>query len=170
MKELEFVKGILITPDGIIHTFGTHSYNKEDRMDEDKCHDAAFKQDILPTPWFQQLQAELGFQYDGDTIHRHVMKMASKGIISLINASDTNQKGEEFNVYCIHTPQTLTDAQTQLLEAEYDTLKELLQRKKAYFEAVGYDPEENYIWQGFVFDLDDFYDRMNINTTVHKRR
>lgn len=106
MTDIEFVKGILITPDGEEHPFGIHSYVDEDK--DENYHDSAFKNDILSKSWFQQLEQELGFQYTDDTIHRQAMLLASKGIITLINVSDTNSSGEEYNVYCIHTPQQLT--------------------------------------------------------------
>lgn len=163
MTNIEFVKGILITPNGEEHPFGIHSYTDEDK--EENSHDIAFKNNILSAPWFQNLEKELNFQYTDDTIHRQVMLLASKGIITLINASDTKSSGEEYNVYCIHAPQYLTQNQRKKLEDDYEGIKELVERKHAYFEATAYKEDESYLWQDFVYDLDEFYDRMNLNKT-----
>ena len=170
MTDIEFVKGILITPDGEEHPFGIHSYADEDKDKDENYHDSAFKNDILSKSWFQKLEQELGFQYTDDTIHRQAMLLASKGIITLINASDTNSSGEEYNVYCIHTPQQLTQNQRKKLEDNYEGMKELLERKHAYFEANAYKEDESYLWQDFVYDLDEFYDRMNLNRVELKEK
>lgn len=47
MTDIEFVKGILITPDGEEHPFGIHSYADEDKDKDENHHDSAFKNDIL---------------------------------------------------------------------------------------------------------------------------
>lgn len=41
MTDIEFVKGILITPDGEEHPFGIHSYVDEDK--DENYHDSALK-------------------------------------------------------------------------------------------------------------------------------
>lgn len=168
MNDIEFVKGILITPDGKLHPFGIHSYDSLDNTNDDNYHDTAFKNDILPKSWFKDLEKKLAFKYTNDTIHRQAMMMASKGVIILINASSTNAQGEEYNVYCIHTPENLTLEQTQLLENDYGKMKELLERKNAYFEANAYKEDESYLWQDYVYDLDEFYGRMNLNKIESK--
>lgn len=168
MVDIEFVKGMLITPDGEEHPFGIHSYDDKDKNKDENCHDTAFKNDILPKTWFKRLEEELGFQYTSDTVHRQAMIMAAKGVIILINGSDTNSHGEEYNVYCIHTPETITLKQKEKLEDSYAEMKDLLERKHAYFEANAYKEDESYLWQDFVYDLDEFYDRMNLNKIESK--
>ena len=54
---------------------------------------------------------------------------------------------------------------TVLLEP---SIKEVIERKNAYFEADGFDENENYIWNDFVYNLDEFYDRMNLNREEYK--
>lgn len=168
MTDIEFVKGILISPDGKEHPFGIHSYDKEYKNNDENDHDAAFKNDILQEPWFKELQHTLGFEYIDDTVHRQAITMAAKGIITLINASDTTLQGEEYNVYCIHIPKTLTKNQEEVLKNNYTGMKELLERKHAYFEANSYNEDGSYFWEDFVYDLDDFYDRINLNKIEQK--
>lgn len=167
MKNIEFVKGILITPDGQKHPFGKQSYESVKNPKKENYHDSAFNNEILPQPWFQKLQEELGFEYTTDTLHRQSMTMAAKGIIVMLNGSNPNQYGE-YNVYCIHTPKKLSSAQKEVLENDYLSFKEVIERKNAYFEADGFDENENYIWNDFVYNLDEFYDRMNLNREEYK--
>lgn len=164
MDKIEFVKGLLITPNGEKHAFGTHVYEKVDKRTNKNYHDSAFVNEVLPTPWFQELMGELGIKYDTNkTIHSQWLTFAAKGIIALINASDLNSIGEEYNVYCIHAPQTLTENQREILENDYEKMKDLLERKHAYFEGVAYDKNEDYVF--FVYGLDEFYDEMNLRKT-----
>ena len=67
-------------------------------------------------------------------------------------------------MYCIYTPKTLTENQQLLLEENYQGIKELINRKKAYFEATAFDEECEYVWTDLVYNLDDFYNRMNLKT------
>lgn len=168
MESIEFVKGMLITPDGTKHPFGKHSYEPVANLTDENYHDLAFDAEILPQPWFRQLQQVLGFEYTNDTIHRQASKMAGKGILVLLNSSIANQEGE-YNVFCIHSPQTLSDEQKQVLENAYPAFKEMLERKKAYFEADAYDESGNYFWRDFVYSVDDFYDRMSLNRENRKQ-
>ena len=85
----------------------------------------------------------------------------------MLNGSNPNQYGE-YNVYYIHTPKKLSSAQKEVLENDYLSFKEVIERKNAYFEADGFDENENYIWNDFVYNLDEFYDRMNLNREEYK--
>lgn len=167
MKNIEFVKGILITSDGQKHPFGKHSYEPTAKLTDENYHDPAFNDEILPQPWFQQLQKELGFEYTNDTIHRQSAILASKGIIVMLNGSGTNQQGE-YNAYCIHIPENLSSAQKEVLENDYSSFKEVIERKNAYFEADGFDKNANYLWNNLIYDLDEFYDRMGLNREEYK--
>ncbi len=167
MKNIEHVKGILITPNGEKYSFGKHSYESVAKRTDENYHDSAFNNEILPQPWFKKLQEELEFEYTSDTIHRQLITMASKGIIVLLNGSSTSQQGE-YNVYYIHTPKTLFPAQKEVFEKDYLSFKELIERKNAYFEAAVVDENENYVWNDFIYNLDEFYDRMNLNREAYQ--
>ena len=171
MLDIEHVKGILIAPDGKQKSFGALLYGTTEDLTEDNYHDVSFNKEILPTTWFQKLQQELNFNYNKeDTIHRQVMVMASKGIITILNCSSITSSQGEYNAYCLHCPEQLTTNQKELLENSYTELKTLIEEKDAYFEATGYDTNEDYIWDDFVYDLDDFYDRMNLCKVEERKR
>lgn len=165
MLDLENVKGILISPKGEYRSFGVYKKASIDEMIDENYHDSAFKNDILNTPWFKELEEELGFVYDEYNIHRQSIKLASKGIVVMLNGSTYNPDSTEYNLYTIQVPQVITQQQEQILSENYIYLKQLIEKTGAYFEGNAYDREENYLWNDIVYDIDTFYDLMNIEKT-----
>ncbi len=163
MLDIEHKKGILITPDGSIHPFGIQKYGRVEELIDENYHDTAFIMDIANKPWFYALQKELGFVYNvKDTFHRQIEELAQKGIITILNGSTQTTSQLEYNLFCIHTPEELTDNQVQTLEDAYEELKEVTERKSAYVESMAYTKEKNHAWSTYVYGLDEFYDTMHL--------
>lgn len=162
--DIENTKGVIIAPNGEFLEFGTISYAKVADLTEENYHDTALKKDVLETAWFKNLERELGFTYNKDeTIYKQNALLSAKGFVIILNGSTRTVKGEEYNVYCIYTPEIITPKQQLLLEENYQNLKELINRKEGYFEATAFDEDSEYVWSDFVYDLDDFYTRMNLD-------
>lgn len=160
---IEDKKGIVIAPSGDFLEFGTLSYGNVSSLTDDNYHDTALKKDVIETSWFKELEKELNFEYNpNETIYKQNALLSAKGIITILNGSTTTPQGDEYNVYCIYTPKTLTENQQVLLEENYQDIKELIKRKEAYFEATAFDEDCEYVWNDFVYSIDDFYNRMNL--------
>lgn len=168
MLEIEKSMGLLMTPDGEIHPFGIQIYGAVDTWSHDNMHDSAFQKEIRFAPWFIETQKELGFQYSDDTIFRQAMKMAGKGIITVLNACDLNIQGEEYNAFAYYLPETLSDPQSQQFEQHYQELKEMIERKHAYTEFYAFDEDGKSAWKTSVFSLDEFYETMDLKKGTHK--
>ena len=173
---IENAKGLLLTPDGTIHPFGELKYATVSELEGQNEHDSAFLRDIATKPWFQQLEQELGFKYKLDNkinIHRQTPLMSGKGIVIILNDSSLTAQDEEYNWYTFQFPETITQAQQEVLENSYQALKQLIEKKHSYVDGMAYDTNGNDAWSNVNFNvdnLDEIYDRMNLNKSIGKKR
>lgn len=170
MLEIEQAKGLLMTPDGQIHPFGVHTYESTDKWTHDNMHDSAFQKEVRYAPWFIETQEKLGFQYPEDTIFRQAMKMAGKGIVTVLNACESTVQGEEYNVFAYYLPETLSEPQREQFEQHYQELKEMIERKHAYIEFSAFNENGNYAWDRAIYSLDEFYEKNGYKKETKKTR
>ncbi len=64
--DLENVLGIVISKDGKMHPFGEVKLAEVTELSDENFHDSAFKNDILPSLWFQNLESNLERVYDSN--------------------------------------------------------------------------------------------------------
>lgn len=168
--ELKQAKGIVITPEGDIHSFGKHKYGNIDELTDENYHDPAFSQEIASTDWFQQFLQLTNYNYKKDTIYRESMTLAGLGLVFLFNGCSLNVRDEEYNSYFIQSPEILSEQQKNIFQENYTYLQGLIESDNAYFEGTAFTSEGDYAWTDFVYSIDEFYDKMDIPKTKERAK
>ena len=179
LLRIEHAKGVLIEPNGTLHFFGEQRYESAFEITDENDHESSFNATIADEAWFQELTEKSGFRYqktgDGSAIniHRQTPIWAGNGIIVILNDSHLTAKGDEYNFFTFQLPTQLSPEQQEVLEASYTGLKEMIERKHSYVDGMAYDQNGNDAWNDVNFNvdnIDEIYDRMNLNKTQGKKR
>lgn len=172
MLEIETKLGLIIAPNGDKRYFGKQSYEITKERKDENYHDSAFVSEILNTEWFQNISEQLGFNYDREkSFFEQVTLMASRGCVFALNLSSRIPGTDnEYNAYWTLTSTIPTDEQKSYFTSSYEDWQELLTRKSAYFQATPITNEGRVYLNKEIYDLDEFYDTMNISKSNGKRR
>lgn len=179
LLRIEHAKGVLIEPNGTLHFFGEQRYESGFEITDENDHEASFNATIADEEWFQNLTERIETPYqkrqDGNStnIHQQTPIWAGNGIIVILNDSQLNARGDEYNFFTFQFPKNLTLEQQEILETSYTSLKELIERKHSYIDGMTYDQNGNDAWNDVDFsvdNIDEIYDRMNLNKTQGKKR
>jgi len=146
-----------------MHPFGEFKLAEVAELSDENFHDFAFKNDILPSLWFQSLESNLERVYDSNqNLRRQIFDMTNYHELTfLLNGSCLNSNNEPFYCYTIQCPIDLSDGTRECLENNYDYLKNLIDSKLAVFDGEAY-LDGDYIWNGPAYTVDDFYDKMGL--------
>lgn len=161
--DLENVLGIVISKDGEMHPFGKFKLAEVSELSEENFHDPSFKNEVVPSQWFQDLESNLENFYDSNqTLRKQIFDMTNyHGLTFLLNANNLKPDNEPFYCYTIQCPFDLSDETRECLENNYDYLKNLIDRQQALFEGEPY-LDGAYIWNESAYNIDDFYDKMGL--------
>lgn len=179
LLEIEHAKGVLIEPNGSMHFFGKQRYELASEISDENDHENSFNATIVDEEWFQSLieQAKISYKKKNNgssvNIYKFTPLLAGNGIVVILNGSALTARNEEYNLYMFEFPSQLSPEQQEILESNYTGLKEMLERKHSYVDGMAYDKQGNDAWQvtGFNVDnLDEIYDRLNLNKAQGKRR
>ncbi len=161
---IEEVKGIIIDIEGNTHAFGKHKYGNSSTFSEENYHEPSFNNEIVPTKWFQEFIKNLNFDYNeykqDRSIHQQFILLAENGLAIILNGCSSTQNGE-YHLYTIQTPTNLSEKQKETLAQNYQKLNNIIEEDNAFFEGIAYDNNGNE-WSDSAYDLDTFYDNMNI--------
>ena len=161
MALIENVKGIIIGNDGEYRTFGVHNHFTSEGEDDD-FHDVAFVSEISDSEWF----LKYGFDYDkNSTIAVQAFDLTKHGFSLFINASASVRHGDTY-VYAMYVPYDITDEAKNFFTSVFHETKELINKHDgALFFGEPYLDGE-YVWDDSAYDIDEFYDRMNISKNI----
>lgn len=168
--DLKSVKGIVITPEGDCHSFGEQKYAKTADLSDRNYHDPSFSAEIVKSDWFQSFIKMANYTYTKDTVYRQSMNLAGLGLIFLFNGCSLTEKNTEYHGYFIQGPEKLLEKQKEVLQENYEYLKQLIESESAYFEGEVFTPEGDYSWSETVTDVDSFYEKLGIPKTKEKAR
>lgn len=160
--DLRSVKGIVITPEGDCHAFGKQKYAKTKDLSDENYQDPAFSTEIVKADWFQSFIKLNNYNYTNDTVYRQSMNLAGLGLIFLFNGCSLTEKDTEYHGYFIQSPDAISDNQKDVLQENYEYLKQLIDSESAYFEGEAFKPNGDYSWNGSVSDIDSFYEKLEI--------
>ena len=167
MSEIEKVNGIIVYEDGIPHPFGINKIVTTGEYTDENYHDSSFQQEVYSSKWFQETR----YPYQLDkTIHAQISGLCSKGFTVILNGSSLTARREENNIYSIQTPINITDNTKEYLSSIYEELKELIEQKNALFFGEPYNEEGELVWRDAAYNIDDFYDKMEIPKKIGKHK
>ena len=157
MLDLETVKGIVITKDGNYYPFGKQQSPDQKVLTSDNYHDTAFKKDIVPQKWFQ----DLNYNFSIQNMYYHTTELSSKGLIFIFH--DVIPPNNP--IYIIQTTINLTDEQKNFFKENYQYLRELNNKPNTIFEATAYNQDRSSVYRTCVDNLDQFYELLHIKKT-----
>lgn len=158
MLEIEKVKGIILSEDGIPHPFGTTKMRPVNELEDDNYHDIAFINDIVHSDWFKST----GYQYDeSSNITAQAIDMCSNGFTIILNGCSVNSLMNETYCYIMYTPSKISDNTKEYLGGIYSEFKNLIEKNDAIFAA---EPFENndYVFNSECNSITEFYDKLDI--------
>ena len=179
LLKIEYAKGVLMEPNGTLHFFGEQRYESGFEITDENDHEISFNTSIADEEWFQNFTEQAGIPYEKKNngssvnIHQKTPFWAGNGLVIIINDSQLTARGDEYNYFVFQFPTQLSQEQQEILEASYTGLKEMIERKHSYVDGMADDREGNEAWEVERFNvdnLDEIYDRLNLNKTQGKKR
>lgn len=179
LLRIECAKGVLMEPNGTLHFFGEQRYEFGFEITDENDHEASFNTSLADEEWFQNFTEQAGIPYEKKNngssvnIYQETAFWAGNGLVVIMNDSHLTARGAEYNRFLFLFPLHLSQEQQEVLEASYTGLKEMIERKHPYIDGMAYDREGNEAWEVERFNvdnLDEIYDRLNLNKTQGKKR
>lgn len=179
LLRIEYAKGVLMEPNGTLHFFGEQRYEPGLEITDENDHEASFNASLADEEWFQNFTKQAGIPYEKKNngssvnIHQETPFWAGNGLVVIMNDSQLTARGAEYNDFVFQFPTQLSQEQQEILEASYTGLKEMIERKHSYVDGMAYDREGNEAWEVARFNvdnIDEIYDRLNLNKTQGKKR
>lgn len=179
LLRIEYAKGVLMEPNGTLHFFGEQRYESGFEITDENDHETSFNTSLADEEWFQNFTEQAGIPYEKKNngssvnIHQKTPFWAGNGLVIIINDSHLTARGDEYNYFVFQFPTQLSQEQQEILEASYTGLKEMIERKHSYVDGMAYDREGNEAWEVTRFNvdnIDEIYDRLNLNKTQGKKR
>lgn len=179
LLRIEYAKGVLMEPNGTLHFFGKQKYESGLEITAENDHEASFNTSLADEEWFQNFTEQAGIPYEKKNngssvnIYQEIPMWAGNGMVVIINDSHLTARGDEYNRFLFEFPIHLSQEQQKILEASYIGLKEMIERKQPYIDGMAYDRNGNEAWEVARFNvdnLDEIYDRLNLNKSQGKRR
>ena len=163
---LDKVNAILVLEDGSFHSFGEKKMLPPSELGEDNYHDSSFMKSVYPTAWFQAT----GYPFRvKDGFSRQMQELAGFGITVLCNASYAMPGFDDYYCYIIDVPVKISEEVRSYLANVYPYLKSNIEEHQAYFQGCAFLPNGDYAWHGDVFDIDEFYQKLNIPVVENVR-
>lgn len=159
---LNEIAGIVLTSDGIAHSFG-----KSDESiggQNDISHEEYFLKEISSQDWFKNL----GINYDPSNLYYQISDMTKYGLSFIINGSSVSHNNQDVYSYCIFVPNNISTETREYFSKYYYELKDLIDRDNAFFQADIFQ-EGEYVNEVPIDDLDEFYDMLNISKKALKK-
>ena len=166
IMNLDQVNAMLVLEDGSVHPFGIKKMLPPSQLGDENYHDSSFMQEVYHRLWFRK--TEFPFRRE-DGFSRQMGDMAGFGITILCNSSYALTDGNSYYCYLINVPEDISEPVRNYLSEVYPYIKGLILEHDAYFQGSIFLPNGDYVQDGNIFDIDEFYERLNIPISVKVR-
>lgn len=155
---IDKVKGVVIEPNGIAHSFGKCRMVLNTTADE--AHDPSFKREILPKEWFKKY----GYDYKQDeTLFSQIPEMTKYGFSFVINHSSVNPRGTNYYCYSIQIAKESIPNIKNYFQNIYPIIKEVQDvPEPCYVEGMIYENGCEAL-EDIIYDVDEFYEELGFS-------
>lgn len=161
---MDKVKGIIVEPNGVAHTFG-HCYmipNEVNITGEE--HEKCFRNEVLTSDWWNKYN--VSYDYNKN-FYSQLGNIAKQGFSIVQNNSSVTAKGNRYVSYTVVLSKEALPAQEEFLKNIYPTINEIMSEEDStYFEFALYDRENvEPIIDDYGADMetvDEFYNKIGI--------
>lgn len=164
---IDKVKGVVIEPNGIAHSFGKCRMTLD--ITDDETHDPSFKREILSKDWFKKYNYNYNEQ---ETLFSQIPDMTKYGFSFIINHSMVNPSGSNYYCYSMQVAKGSIPNVTTYFKNIYPIIKEVQDvPEPCYVEGMIYDNGEEAL-DDVIYDIDEFYSELGIffETTKGRKR
>lgn len=162
---IDKVKGVVIEPNGIAHSFGKCRMVLNTTADE--AHDPSFKREILPKEWFKNY----GYDYKQDeTLFSQIPEMTKYGFSFVINHSSVNTRGTNYYCYSIQIAKESIPNIKNYFKNIYPIIKDVQDvPEPCYVEGMIYENGCEAL-EDIMYDVDEFYEELGFSKQDAKGR
>ena len=162
---IDKVKGVVIEPNGIAHSFGECRMILDTTADE--AHDPSFKREVVPKDWFKNY----GYNYKEDEpLFSQIPDMTKYGFSFIINHSMVNPSGSNYDCYSIQVNKDSIPNVRTYFNNIYPIIKEVQNNSEpCYVEGMIYEDGEEAL-DDTIYDVDEFYNILGISLEEKKGR
>ena len=152
---IDKVKGVVIEPNGIAHSFGKCRMVLNTTADE--AHGPSFKREILSKDWFKNY----GYDYKQDeTLFSQIPEMTKYGFSFVINHSSVNPRGTNYYCYSIQIAKESIPNIKNYFKNIYPIIKDVQDvPEPCYVEGMIYENGCEAL-EDIMYDVDEFYDQL----------
>lgn len=129
IMNLNQVLGIVLTPEGELYPFGKQSADETGHTSMKDSHGESFVRDIVPMSWFQSLN----YKFTPMDAFAHFYRLTAMGYGFFLNGSVISYPNICYHAYTVQMPYSMTDAQKEVLNQQYDYLSQLIDEEQADF-------------------------------------
>lgn len=162
MVDIDKVKGIIIEPDGIAHSFGHCLMIPKEIETTHERHEKCFEEEILTSNWWKDNKVN----YDYNQYYYSQLGNLTKQGFSLIqNNSCVTNRGNRSITYVIALSSEALSNQEEYIKSVYPKINEIITKEEsAYFELSLFRDGLPIIDMlgDTVENLDEFYDKIGI--------
>lgn len=161
---IDKVKGIVVEPNGIAHTFG-HCYmipNEVNITGEE--HEKCFQKEVLASDWWNKYNVQYNYNH---YFYSQLGDIIKQGFSIVQNNSSVTASGNRYISYTLALCKDSLQAQEDFLKNIYPTINKIMtEEESAYFELALFDKENSEpIIDDFGADMetvDEFYNKIGI--------
>ena len=162
---IDKVKGVVIEPNGIAHSFGKCRMTLD--ITDDETHDPSFKREILSKDWFKKYNYNYNEQ---ETLFSQIPDMTKYGFSFIINHSMVNPSGSNYYCYSMQVAKDSIPNVTTYFKNIYPIIKEVQDvPEPCYVEGMIYDHGEQALDE-VIYDRDQFDNELGISFETTKGR
>lgn len=162
---IDKVKGVVIEPNGIAHSFGECRMVLDTTAEE--AHDPSFKKEVLPKDWFKKY----GYNYQEDeTLFSQIPDMTKHGFSFIINHSMVNQSGSNYYCYSFQLNKESIPNLGTYFKNIYPIIKQVeSDSEPCYIEGMIYENGSE-VLDDVIYNIDELYKEIGISLEEKKGR